>query len=368
MRKLHVTAFLVLNFLTLVTTSVAWSQAERSTAQPPFTTELGFKRLTDQSTPSFLKQAATSVFEVRSLSEDKVEDITVIDLTDPKYVDMETKIDGIAALDDKEKLIVKRQIQNCKKNGSEKACSLFFTIERGTAFLAGQDGATLWTNAHLVSRFLKLRAALAKQPIAELLKKDGRIAIFLFDQNGKLVFDPFEDYAAVTVYEEPSLISLLRGDWYAEDTDFVGIKLGREIGIPLKIGRVPTTNQLLYRPGFAGCTGCPSNPNQTDPLLNNDRGSGKNSVGQGMYWTAGRSQSINSINSFLDIKNIQTMFKIDQMIFFGADAQVGFSGGPILNEAGEAVGVFAGSKPRMYGEDMIVLSRGVRPPAFNRLK
>ncbi len=362
MNRVHSVLVLVANLLVLVTTSVAWSQV-------PFRTELGFKQLKDLSAPSFIKQASVSVFEVRSLSEDKVEDLTVLDLTDPKFSDIEGKIDGIATLDDKEKFIIKRQILNCKKNGSEKQCALFFTIEKGTAFLAGQDGSTLWTNAHLVSRFLKLRAALAKKSVIDLLETDGRVAIFLFDQDGKLAFDPFEHYATVTTYDgQPSMVSMLRGDWYAEDSDFVGIKLGLEIGVPLKIGPAPSAGQLLFRPGFAGCTGCPKNPNQTDPLLNKDRGEGKNSIGQGMYWTAGRLQSVDSINSFLGTNGVLSMFKIDQMIFFSADSQVGFSGGPILNETGEVVGIFAGSKPRMYEKDMVVLSRGVRPPIFNRSK
>ncbi|MCB0363270.1 MAG: hypothetical protein KDD35_11130 [Bdellovibrionales bacterium] len=38
-----------------------------------------------------------------------------------------------------------------------------------------------------------------------------------------------------------------------------------------------------------------------------------------------------------------------------------------MNNKGEAVGVFAGSKPKIFSSEMIVLSRGVRPPAFNTL-
>lgn len=364
MRNLYATALVLCNFLTLVTTNVAWS--EDGSTKPPFVTELGFKRLTDPSTPSILKKAAQSVYEIRSLSGDSADDLRQFDLTDPKYADIETKIDGIRELDDKEKLIIKKQIQVCRRNGSEKECLVFFSIEKGTAFLAGDDSSMLWTNAHLVTRFLKLRATFAKKTVPEQIKEDPRVGVFVFDQNGKLVFDPYDNIANIANYSgEISIFAKLRGDWYAEDTDFVGIKLDRPIGVPLKIGPKPKPDQNLYRPGFAACTGCAENPNTTDPLENISRGLGKDSDGQGLYWTAGKAVKIDHVINFLDSTIITALFKLDQMIFFNADSQVGFSGGPILNEAGEVVGVFAGSKPRMYGKDMVVLSRGVRPPAFN---
>lgn len=347
---------LLLKFLTLVTLN-AWGQ------QAPFSTELGFNRLNHPSTPPMLVDATNSVFEVRSISEDKVEEIQTWDLTDPKFSDIEKKLDALPSLDEKEKFIIKRQISNCRTRGNEKQCTVFLGIERGTAFLAG-DSTTLWTNAHLVSRFLKIRAALSQKSVGDILKEDGRVAIFLFDKNGALVFDPFNDSSVVRIYPQPSLMASMRGDWYSEDSDFVGIQLSRAVGSPLKIGSAPIDGENLFRPGFAGCTGCASNPNQTDPELNRDRGVGRNSDGNGLYWTSGASQGKASVNLFLGT-DLSGLFNMNQMIFFGADAQVGFSGGPILNSRGEAVGIFAGSKPRIYNSTMVVLSRGVRPPAFN---
>lgn len=364
MRKMTFAALALCNLLTLVTTHAVWAQ--NPAIKPPFTTQLGFKRLSDPATPDFLKKAARSVFEIRTLSAESPNDLTQLDLTDPKLKNVEAKIDANQDWDDKEKLIIKKQIQACRRNGSEKECVVFFTIEKSTGFLAGYDGSMLWTNAHVVERFLKLRATLAKRSVPQQLKAEPRVAIFLFDLNGHLVFDSFDNVANVVVYtDEISRVAQARGDWYAEDSDFVGIKLDHPIGLPLKIGAKATFGQNLYRPGFPGCTGCASNPNQVNPMLNQPRGQGKDSSGQGPYWTSGETPSNERLMSFIGIPGIENYFKMDQMVFFSADSQVGFSGGPILNESGEAVGVFSGSLPRKYGNEMVVLSRGVRPPAFN---
>lgn len=358
MIKSIVDKVLTVKLLTVVTLNVASAEV-----LAPFSTELGFNRLSHPSTPSMLIDVTDSVFEVRSISEDKVDDIQTWDLTDPKFSDVERKIDSIASLDDKERFIIKRQISNCRARGNEKQCSVLLGTEKGTAFLAG-NSTLLWTNAHMVSRFIKLRATLAQKSIGEILRSDGRVAIFLFDKNGSLVFDHFTDSSAVTIYPEPSFVALLRGDWYSEDSDFVGIQLSQAIGTPFKIGMAPNEGESLYRPGFAACTGCLKNPNQTDPDLNRDRGDGRNSDGNGLYWTDGLNQGMASVNSFLGA-DLSGFFNMKQMIFFSADSQVGFSGGPILNNRGEVVGVFAGSKPRIYDSKMVVLSRGVRPPVFN---
>lgn len=360
MIKIVFNKIILVNLLAMATINVAWAQSA-----PPFSTELGFKRLSDPSTPASLKVASNSVFEVRSISEDNVADLRTLDLTDPKFANFDDKIDSISELDANEKVVVKKQIENCRRHGNEKECTVFFGIEKGTAFLAGGDGSALWTNAHLVSRFLKLRAALAQKTVQEILKSDARVAIFLFDQNGNLVFDPFIDSAFVKIYpEKTSFAAALRGDWYSEDSDFVGIQLGRVVGTPLRIGAAANNGETLYRPGFAACTGCSQNPNQTDPELNRDRGPSLNSDGNGLYWTRGVSQGNDSVTAFLGV-NLGGLFDLKHMVFFSADSQVGFSGGPILNNQGEVVGVFAGSKPKIYNKMMTVLSRGVRPPFFD---
>jgi hypothetical protein len=338
----------------------------------PFQTELGFKRLSDLSTPENIKKASESVFEVRVPEARDLSDVTVVDLTDPRMVDFESKIAGITPsdkIDEKEKIVILSQIKNCRKSPEQtKNCALMFSIQKATAFLAGDsEGTTLWTNAHVVNGFLNIQALARGKSILDIVKDKPRMLVFVFNQQGELVFDPFKDTAQLQDTDEPSYASLIRGKWFAEDSDFVSMKLSRKIGQSLKIGVRAKSGDRLYHPGYAACTGCARNPNVTDPLDNNSRGPGQDSNGIGLYWTAGEQQDLKTVTAYLEVPSgMWDMYKKDQMIFFSADAQVGMSGGPILNADGQVIGVFAGSKPKMVGATMLNLSRGVRPSQFDK--
>lgn len=356
MIKFAFSRIVMLNILTLVTLN-AFAQTS-----PPFTTDLGFNRLSHPSTPAMLPWASKSVFEVRIVSEDILEDIQTWDLTAPEYSQVDSKIESSPVLDDKEKIIIKRQISNCRNRGNEKQCSVFMGFNKGTAFLAGKGGL-LWTNAHVIDRFVKIITNLRKQSVSEWIKRDGRLLIFLFDANGKLVFDPFTDSAIVKINPNVSKAEAGKEEWYSVDSDYVGIQLSRSLGTPLRIGNPPIPGENLYRPGYPVCTGCPQNSVSEDPERNRNRGLGRNSDGVGLYWTGGAAQRVDSIISFLGV-DPRGNYDLGQMVLFSADSQLGLSGGPILNTQGEVVGIFAGSKQRVYDSSMVVLSRGVRPPAF----
>lgn len=332
--------------------------------------ENGFKNINAPSTSTMLNSTSESVFEVRILSEDSVDKINVFNLTDPKLQGFEQKISSGAGLSPQELISINKQVERCRRDKIEKECPVLFTIEKATAFLAGGDGSFLITNAHVVNRYLKLRAAIEGKTILDLLKTPQRIPIFLFNSQGSLVFDPYIAPAYITTYGNPSILALRNFSWYAEDSDYVVIKLPAPIGNPLKIARTMSVGEAVFRLGYAACTGCAENPNKTNPELNRDRGSAGNSNGTDLYWTSGKIQSLETASEFLKLPlgYLEGTHK-DNFIFFNADSQVGMSGGPIVNQSGEVVGVFSGSKPKINDDgSMVVMSRGVRPPEFDKIK
>jgi hypothetical protein len=333
--------------------------------------ELGFKTLKDLSTSVSLAEAANSTFRVEIVSEDSPRDVKIFDLASDEFKDFESKINSMPSeqISQPEKVTVIKQIERCKRDHLESKCPLFLTFERATAFLAGGDGSYLVTNAHVVDHYLKLKAASDNKTIVELLKEPQWVPLFLFDQDGKLVFDPYENPPAVIHYGTPSALALLSGTgWYAEDSDYVVIKLPFSIGKPLKIAASKIKGETLYRLGYSSCTGCAKAPNKTDPELNRDRKPHSNSNGQDLYWTAGKDLGLTETTHFLGLPpNYFELGHKANWVFFSADSQVGMSGGPILNKNGEVIGVFAGSKAKTKKDGtMTVISRGVRPPEFDK--
>jgi hypothetical protein len=346
--------------------TVATLSASSAFADVQLPTELGFQKLESSSTPAAVKKTADSVFEVRLVYEADPNKIVVMDLTDPKFKDIDQKVDAVTKLDANEKTVIKNQIQRCRRDGIDKQCPVFFTMEKATAFLVGGDGSYLLTNAHVVNGFLKMVSALQNKSVLELLKSQQRILIYLFDQSGKLIFDPYLNQANVIKYGEPSQLAIMQSSWYAEDSDYAVLKLSKVIGQPLKVAKSFKAGEVVYHTGFAACTGCDSAPNTTDAELNRDRSPKPNSTGVGYYWTAGNLQSAATARAFINADWYLNLARLNDMLFFNADAQVGMSGGPILNQAGEVVGVFAGSKQKVNPDgSMSVLSRGVRPTEFN---
>lgn len=353
---------LLWTLLSVVTLNVTLAHAE------PIRTEIGFKKIEDPALPAQVRATSDSVFEIRIVSEENLEDIVVLNLTEPKNKDIDQRMRENPNLDELERIVFIKQFERCRREQIETACPLYTGIEKATGFLV-KDGSQIMTNAHVVNRILKLQARQQGKPVPELLKTSPWVSVFLFNKEGKLVFDPYLNRPSLVKFETPSKLGLTSpSGWYAEDTDYVVVQLPKVLGKPLKIAAAAKTGEMLYRLGYASCTGCELNPNQANPELNRDRGAGLNSNGVGLYWSRGKSQALDVVQSLLRIPSeFFSLSKKENFLFFAADAQIGMSGGPILNEAGEVVGVFAGSKPVVASDgSMIVISRGVRPLDFGK--
>lgn len=332
------------------------------------TTELGF-RTVDSSAPANVAAAADSVFEIRMATEKSASDVRAIDLTNPAFANADERVDKMTFLDGLGKQVVHRQIANCRTRKIESMCPVMFSIEKATGFLVGGDGSYLITNAHVITRYLELLQSYSPgKSMEQIIQDQPHIPVFLFDRAGKLVFDPTEIRVDLVKTGVPSYQAKMQNKWFAEDSDYVVLHLGKVIGKPLKIGQRAQAGDQLTHIGYPACTGCELAPDKDDPLLNQRRPGGLDSSGDGLKW-ASPGPSI----SWLDAVSLLALpygyashFRSSDMIFFASDAQVGMSGGPILNSRGEAVGIFAGMKPwTNRSGSMTVLSRGVRPPEFD---
>ena len=103
--------------------------------------DLGFNSLGAPTTPDAVSNSADSVFEARVIFETSPSHIRLFDLTGPKLDEFIQKVDLLEILDSREKLIIKNQIERCRRDKLEMQCPVFFTIEKATAFLAGGDGS-----------------------------------------------------------------------------------------------------------------------------------------------------------------------------------------------------------------------------------
>ena len=358
-------AFLTLTGLSVLSALCLGAAAARA---DDISTNLGFHRL-DSSTPTQLSLVADSVFEVRMPGGDSKGAVSILDLTSPTLQNIGARIDRDPDLDALGKIVAKKQIENCRRERIETHCPVSHLMVKATAFIAGGDGSVLFTNAHVVDDYYKLLKVLSPEMNTEAtLTSSNSLPIFLFDRNGQLVFDPYVDGAKIKTIGAPSSLSKARGTWFAEDSDYVVIKLGKSIGHPIAIGKRASVEQSVWHVGFPACTGCTRNANINDPALNRSRKEFGDSTGVGFYWSpAGEIVSTNVAQSHVDhFEQFQALANWDKMIFFSGDSQVGMSGGPILNDQAQVVGIYAGSKPLINGKGkMNVLSRGVRPTEFD---
>ena len=357
---LRFSAILLWTLLTVVGPSAA--QAKKRVESSP---ALGFKTLWDPSTPAAVIDAAVSVFEIRMVSEEPSKYFTNLEQIGAE--NLRERILNSARYDNHEKLVFERQIDHCLRESLLEKCPLMMIRERGTGFLLGAGGRSFWTNAHVVARYLKMLSQLEGVSVDTLLEKPVWLPLFLFNNKGELVVDPFVHRPMLVKVPSLTRLAQTRDSFYAEDSDYVMIELAVPIGEPLEIAATLNIGEPVSRLGYPACTNCSDNKNEPGNELKRDRGENKNSSGKILYWTSGKVQTDDWGLEFLNQPRVELVEDSLRTIFFyDADGQHGMSGGPVLNDAGEVIGLHSGNKGKLDASgELRVLSRAVRPAEFN---
>lgn len=232
----------------------------------------------------------------------------------------------------------KKDIERCRLAGLEK-CIIHFGSMRGSAFL-DTSGDAVWTNCHIVHGWISY----ARQSVLMAGRQDvlnelrqSEIPLTLRNSAGELQdfgTARLEAFVAVGLRNQAELECSLAND-------AVKLKLSRRLaarGIPRAKKITPEEN--LYIAGF--------------PRKTSSRAAlgAKDSDGEAFYWTRG---------SHLPRGNaVKEFFGSEEplgLLLGGPDAEVvladgieGMSGGPVMNERGEVVGLYKGYLPIQGGD------------------
>lgn len=323
----------------------------------------GFFNPTDPNIPVGLKSASDSVFEIKTaFFEDfeNYEDISIYDVTKVSTSDLDEMMSK--SYKDPKDLAVARAFLNLCKTPEKKAqCPVPIKINNGSSFITG-NGSTLWTNAHVMDKVIKMKAAGENKSALEILQSKITMPIFIFDKNGTMIFNGLEEQISFKALPKSTQLTKMKKDsFYAEDSDYLAIVLPKPIGKPLKVARQLHSNDIAVI-GYPLCTGCEA-PEGYDPQEFASRHPYPDAEDCEEKITGGQLimpetwGQMAQVNQYLENALDRSTF-----ISHTADSHYGMSGAPLLNRNGEVVGIHAGGKTVQTFNGTQRFSRGVRPP------
>lgn len=299
---------------------------------------LGFYSLQTPGLPAGVAAAGDSVYEVRVVANSK-NSARFIDVSRGRGAVEKRKIlrMPLSEHEANSKTVVLKQIEFCESQelSHQKACPVFTESAMGSAFVIG-DGASMMTAAHVVEHVMDIVEQNAEVPKSLQFVRHQRVLIFVFNRSGQLVVDPFLEPITLEKAPRETYVARMRRNFYAEDSDYVTLRLSKSLGKPLHFAAArPVVGQRVF-------------------VLGSD--------GKGLKVSFGRVVPHAGLTNFFGMNAGSLHFwELQSMVFSSADSQHGQSGGPVLNEAGEVVSVHGGGRTRRKNGVVVRISRASGP-------
>lgn len=234
-----------------------------------------------------------------------------------------------------------QKIKKCKESGLA-FCEIKYK-SYGSGFLT-DDGQTLWSARHVLEPQLK-----------------GKLSFELFNSDGEILFDTSDskDQVSIALVGDKDLIQKRHANKYILDdsfkqlgSDYIKLRLNHSLAIrALKLStQKPQINQRVFTVGYANISGYRAVAN-TGEIKNRSR------VAIGTlspYTEQNRVESPAQKESRMHYENVAS----EHLLIMHMDGLPGQSGSPVLNEAGEVVGIFVAGNSTVAGRGAL---RGIAP-------
>lgn len=231
----------------------------------------------------------------------------------------------------------KTQLDSCTNNRLQ-VCPIFDQMGDGSAFTLNTPDS-MYTNLHNFYEVISANYSLDKNATSEIILKRNLHVPLLFaltDQNGKSVVDTSKTTIGTLEFFNSSP-HLLGGDIsnmnnvLGRASDVVRVHLPNTTALPLSISKTSVKQgDTVYLLGYPMATSNRSSVGAVD----SDGNSLRISVGNVISFADWKLRTGNNFGAQ------EESILQENMIFFDADCEHGNSGGPLVNENGEVVGIF----------------------------
>lgn len=289
---------------------------------------VGFMFPQDPRVPQPVRDAGKSIYRVVTQSGDEE---TLVNLRDP-----DSLVPFLATLEKPERQWQKTQLMSCLQAG-QSLCHIFSKQGMGTGFVQDQSG-NLTTNLHVIVE--QVSAKYHENPFLDEQERQNAIqdmplTLALINRDGIVQTSPVQKTPKLNFFAP--LPYLLDGGMdhmnslMARVSDEVEIKMNEKLDEPLpKASAAPNVGESVYLVGY--------------PIATQDRGplGQMDSDGQHQLVSTGHVISYEDFIARTHAPIPQEFANVfrSQILFTDLDCEHGNSGGPVLNERGEVVGLF----------------------------
>lgn len=220
-------------------------------------------------------------------------------------------------------------------------CLLFLDVVRGTAFTAGEKG-TVWTAFHNINgaAINAIGALIQKHKTKEIeavlqFMNQGKFPVYLLDEEGTILIEPKLDesnWARNLAFPYENIGEFYQGGTPSAESDFAKFFLPSLTVDPLPIANEFAFGDKVFLGGYPASTGGQK-----------AKFGGLDSDGESFYFGRGMILDVPSFfqrHGHYSLQDEAQQLKRSRQLLTTADAQVGHSGSPFLNDQGEVIGIF----------------------------